>query len=48
MKIYKWMWMMLGALGYMNYTEFEDLKNKKKDNVVLYVFIICDLYYTYK
>ena len=38
MEIYKWKWMVLGALGCMNNADFEKLLN---DNIVLDVFIIC-------
>ena len=38
MEIYKWKWMVLGALGYMNNADFGKLVN---DNIVLDVFIIC-------
>ena len=39
MEIYKWKWLVLGALGFMNNADFE---NKiVNDNIVLDVFIIC-------
>ena len=37
MEIYKWKWMVLGALGYMNNTYLKKVNNK----IVLDVFIIC-------
>ena len=37
MEIYKWKWMLLGALGCMNNA---DLKKLVNDNIVLDVFII--------
>ena len=43
MEIYKWKWMVLGALGCMNNADFE--KKEKQiavnDKIVLNVFIIC-------
>ena len=38
MEIYKYNWMILGAVGCMNN---DDLKKKVNDNIVLDVFIIC-------
>ena len=40
MEIFKWIWIVLGALGCMNNADIE--KNKLvNDNIVLDVFIIC-------
>ena len=39
MEIYKWKWMALGALGYMNKADFQ--KKRVNYNIVLVVFIIC-------
>ena len=39
MVIYKWKWMMLGALGCMNNVDFAE--KKVNGNIVLDVFIIC-------
>ena len=44
MEIYKWKWMVLGALGCMNNANFEKIiiiTKKVNDNIVLDVFIIC-------
>ena len=41
MEIYKWKWMVLGALRYVNNADFEGKKSSLDDNVVLDVFIIC-------
>ena len=38
-KKHKWKWMVLGALGCVNNTDFENTKNN--DNILLDVFIIC-------
>jgi hypothetical protein len=39
MEIYKWKWMVLGALRCMNNADFE--KKLVNNNIVLDVFIIC-------
>ena len=39
MEIYKWKWMVLGALGCMNNADFH--KKRVNDSIVLDVFIIC-------
>ena len=44
MEIYKWKWMVLGALGCMNNADFEIVN----DSIVLDVFIIFRKYDTYK
>ena len=43
MEIFKWKWMVLGALGYKNNANFEK-KKLVNDNIVLGVFIICHTY----
>ena len=40
MKVYKWNWMVLGALGCINNPDFER-KKIVNDNILLDVFIIC-------
>ena len=40
MEIYKWKWMVLGALGCMNNADFEE-KKLVNYNIVLDMFIIC-------
>ena len=40
MEIYKWKWMLLGVLGYMNNVDFLG-KKIVNNNIVLDVFIIC-------
>ena len=39
MEMYRWKWMVLGALGCMNNMDFE--KKLVNDHIVLDVFIIC-------
>ena len=39
MEIYKWKWMVLGALGCTDNADFE--RKKVNDNIVLYVSIMC-------
>ena len=43
MEIYKWKWMVLGALGCVKNANFEG--KKRNDNIVLDVFIIIFRYY---
>ena len=40
MEIYKWKWIVLGALGCVNNADFGE-KKLVNDNIVLHVFIIC-------
>ena len=41
MKIYKWKWTVLSALGCMNNADIERRIKKVNDNIVLDMFIIC-------
>ena len=41
MEIYKWKWIVFGALGCVNNADFENKNILVKESIVLDVFIIC-------